>query len=86
MSIRRHARMQWLAPLAALPLLGLPLRAAEPPQPAEAEPPTPPEQQAPEQAQDAKPVPGRQAPPGPAAPAEEEQVSLDNNLSFPVDI
>lgn len=86
MSIRRHARMRWLAPLAALPLLGLPLRAAEPPQPAEAEPPTAPEQPPPEQGQDATPAPGSQAPPGPAAPAEEERVSLDNNLSFPVDI
>jgi hypothetical protein len=87
MNIRCHTRMRWLAPLAALPLLGLPLRAAEPPRPAEAEAPAAPEQPAPQQAEDTQPASsGNQAPPKAAAPADEEEVSLDSNLSFPVDI
>lgn len=87
MSNRCRTRARWLAPLAALPLLCLPLRAAEPPPPAEADAPAAPEQPAPEQAGPAPPASsGNQAPPKATAPEEEEKVSLDNNLTFPVDI
>lgn len=88
MSIPHRNRVRGLALLAGLPLLCLPLRAAEPPRPAADEPPAAPEQPAPQEGQD-KPAPaeGQAPPPKAAVPAEaEEKVSLDNNLSFPVDI
>lgn len=87
MSNRSRTRVRWLAPLAALQLLCLPLRAAEAPPPPEADSPAAPEQPAPEQAGPAPPASsGNQAPPKATAPEEEEKVSLDNNLTFPVDI
>lgn len=77
---------RWRAALiaVAMPLLYLPLRAAEPtPEPAAAAEPA-------EQAEGLPaPEPEEQeaAPPPRRAPAEpQEQVSADNNLSFPVDI
>lgn len=87
MSIPHRIRVRGLALLAGLPLLCLPLRAAEAPPPEAAGPPAAPEQPAPQEGQD-KPAPaeGQAPPPKAAVPAEEEKVSLDNNLSFPVDI
>lgn len=85
-------RRRWLLVAAILPLLYLPLRAAEPPQaaadPGEAVPlPPPPEPQAAEEAEDAAPEPpARAAQPADAGRDEGERLSLDNNLSFPVDI
>jgi hypothetical protein len=76
---------RWRAALiaVALPLLYLPLRAAETtPEPAAAAEPAEPAEGLP------APEPEEQeAAPAPRAPAEpQEQVSADNNLSFPVDI
>lgn len=91
---------QWLLAAAVLPLLYLPLRAAEAPPPdtpAESAPPAAADAPAPatetadaaEVADTAEPA-ETVAPPRQAAPAGErdagERLSLDNNLSFPVDI
>jgi hypothetical protein len=73
---------RWRAALiaVALPLLYLPLRAAE----------TTPEPAAAAEPAEGLPAPEpeeQEAAPAPRAPAEpQEQVSADNNLSFPVDI
>lgn len=84
MNIRHRAEARWLLPLLAGALLYLPLRAAEaPPSPA-AEPPAGAEQPA----DPPRPAPDRAQGPAPKAEdaAEQEQISLDSNLSFPVDI
>lgn len=87
MNARHRPGWRWLVLLAGLPLL-LPLRAAEAPPPAPPQEPAGAEQPEPGDAQAGKPAAAeRQAPPPKAADAaDEEQVSLDNNLSFPVDI
>jgi hypothetical protein len=76
--------LRWRPALIAvvLPLFCLPLRAAETtPEPAAAEPAEQVELPAPE------PEEEEEATPAPRAPAQpQEQVSADNNLSFPVDI
>jgi hypothetical protein len=91
MNTRHRSVARWLL-LAGLPLLYLPLRAAEAPEPAAAEQPaeappaskeTPPDNPG---ANGAKAAPPKAAPPKGAQAAEEEQISLDSNLSFPVDI
>lgn len=86
MSMRQRAGVRWLVLLAGLPLLYLPLRAAESPAPAATEPPAagPPADATPP-AEAAQPAPKEGQAPAPAGAAE-EQVSLDSNLSFPVDI
>jgi len=87
MSIARR----WLLGIAAVPLLYLPLRAAETP------PATPPEAATPAASPDGakEAPPGAERKPEPAAtetppPSSEpdpgDRLSLDNNLSFPVDI
>jgi hypothetical protein len=77
---RRHVWMLALVPL-ALPLLWWPLGAQEPA--AEAPRSTPAETPA---AKEPSPAADAAAEPAPKDTAPEEQVSADNNLSFPVDI
>lgn len=77
------SRLRWLA--LAAPLLYLPLRAAESPPP---EPETADEAEAPEAPAESAPA-GRTRAPEQEAPPEAaggERLSLDNNISFPVDI
>jgi len=90
-----NIRARWLVLAAALPLLYLPLRAAEapPPEAAAEDAATPPAADASETTDVPLPPPDLDetaaAPPRPAADAERdagERLSLDNNLSFPVDI
>lgn len=88
---------RWMPALAALTFLYLPLRAAESPPPPDAQtaepvadiPPvaaTPVDDAEPEEVEPAEePAPPRAAPSGDRAEAG-ERLSLDNNLSFPVDI
>jgi len=73
-----------LLALAALPLLYLPLRAAETPTatPPEAEQPAAP----PEKEEKAEPAEVEPAKAPPREPEPGERLSLDNNISFPVDI
>jgi len=84
-------RSRWMLALAALTFLYLPLRAAESPPPAD-EPTTEPvaadrvDDAEPEEVEAAEePAPPRAAPSGNRAEPG-ERLSLDNNLSFPVDI
>jgi hypothetical protein len=87
MSIRALSGARWLMLLAGLPLLYLPLRAAEAPPPAAAEQPAEaPPAPKPEPAGNPAAPGGKPPPPKATEAAEEEQVSLDSNLSFPVDI
>lgn len=91
-----NIRSRWLVLAAALPLLYLPLRAAEapPPEAAADETATPPAAAEAEATETPLPPPDLDetaaAPPRtPAQDAERdagERLSLDNNLSFPVDI
>lgn len=75
-------RNRWMLIALALPFLYLPLRAAETPAPqAQAETAPPPEAEA-APAEEAEPAP----PPPRTSGQPREQLSLDNNLSFPVDI
>lgn len=79
---------RWVLAVAALPLLYLPLRAAETP------PATPPESAPAEAAaqtpsdvvREVEPVAAERPPPRRSEPDPGERLSLDNNLSFPVDI
>lgn len=84
-------RSRWMLVLAALTFLYLPLRAAESPPPGDeqtSEPAadTPVDDAEPEEVEAAEePAPPRASPSGDRAEAG-ERLSLDNNLSFPVDI